>query len=146
MKMMIDVDKIRDVIGPSGKMINAIIEACDDVKIDIEDDGRVVIYHQDIEAIKKACEMIENIVKVAKVGDIYEGKVVRIEKFGAFVNLFGNTDGLLHVSKIDYRRVEKVEDVLKLGDMVKVKVTDIDDKGRINVSRKDLLERPKRDK
>ena len=146
MQLQIDVERIRDVIGPSGKMINSIIEACDDVKIDIEDDGRVVIYHQDIEAIKKAVAMIEAIVKVAKVGDIFEGKVVRIEKFGAFVNLFGNTDGLLHVSKIDFKRVEKVEDVLKLGDIVKVKVTDIDEKGRVNVSRKDLLERPKKEK
>ena len=146
MQMQIDVDKIRDVIGPSGKMINAIIEACDDVKIDIEDDGRVMIYHLNMEAIKKAYGMIENIVKVAKVGEIYEGKVVRIEKFGAFINLFGNTDGLLHVSKIDYHRVENVEDVLKLGDIVKVKVMEIDEKGRVNVSRKELLERPKKEK
>jgi len=146
MQMNIDVDKIRDVIGPSGKVINQIIEACDDVKIDIEDDGRVVIYHQDMSAIKKAYEMIESIVKIAKIGDIYEGKVVRIEKFGAFVNLFGSTDGLLHISKIDHKRVERVEDVLKIGDVIKVKVTEVDDKGRVNISRKDLLERPKKER
>ncbi len=144
-QMLIDVDKIRDVIGPSGKMINAIIEACDNVKIDIEDDGKVVIYHQDMSAIKKAVEMIENIVKVAKAGEIYEGKVVKIEKFGAFVNLFGNTDGLIHVSKIAHERVEKVEDVLNVGDIVKVKVIEVDDKGRINLSRKDLIEKPKKE-
>lgn len=142
-KMMIPVDKIRDVIGPNGKMINQIIAACDDVKIDIEDDGQVVIYHQDMNAVKKAAQMIENLTKEAKVGEIYEGKVVRIEKFGAFVNLFPGTDGLLHVSKIAHERVEKVEDVLKLNDVVKVKVTEIDEKGRVNVSRKALLERPK---
>lgn len=142
-KMMIPVDKIRDVIGPNGKMINQIIAACDDVKIDIEDDGQVVIYHQDMNAVKQAAQMIEDLTREAKVGEIYEGKVVRIEKFGAFVNLFSGTDGLLHVSKIAHERVEKVEDVLKLGDIVKVKVTEIDEKGRVNVSRKALLERPK---
>ncbi len=144
-KMMIPVDKIRDVIGPNGKMINQIIAACDDVKIDIEDDGQVVIYHQDMNAVKKAAQMIDDLTKEAKVGEVYEGKVVRIEKFGAFVNLFPGTDGLLHVSKIAHERVEKVEDVLKLGDIVKVKVTEIDEKGRVNVSRKALLERPKRE-
>lgn len=143
-QLQIDVDKIRDVIGPSGKIINGIIEACDHVKIDIENDGSIVIYHQDMVAIRKATEMIENIVKVAKIGEIYEGKVVRIEKFGAFVNLFGNNDGLLHVSKIAHERVEKVEDVLKIGDIIKVKVVEIDEKGRVNLSRKELLEKPKK--
>ncbi|MGB4984151.1 MAG: polyribonucleotide nucleotidyltransferase [Erysipelotrichaceae bacterium] len=144
--MQIDPDKIKEVIGPGGKMINNIIAASDNVKIDIEDDGRVVIYHQDKEAIEKAKTLIENIVRVAKVGDIYDAKVVRIEKFGAFVNLFGNTDGLLHVSKISHERVEKVEDVLKIGDVVKVKVIEVDEKGRTNVSRKDLLEKPAKEK
>lgn len=141
-QMYINPDKIRDVIGPNGKMINKIIEACDDVQIDIEDDGKVVIYHHENEAIKKAAAMIADIVREAKVGDIYEGNVVRIEKFGAFVNLFPGTDGLLHISKISYDRVEKVEDALKLGDVVKVKVVEIDDKGRVNVSRKALMEKP----
>ncbi len=141
-KMVIPVDKIREVIGPAGKMINQIIAESDNVKIDIEDDGRVIIYHQDKAAIQKAASLIEAIVRVAQVGEIYEGKVVRIEKFGAFVSLFNGTDGLLHVSKIAYERVEKVEDVLKLGDTVRVVVTEIDEKGRINVSRKDLLPKP----
>ncbi|MEG0415776.1 MAG: polyribonucleotide nucleotidyltransferase [Erysipelothrix sp.] len=141
-QLQIAPDKIRDVIGQGGKVINQIIEDCDNVKIDIEDDGRVVIYHTDLVAINKAKTIIEGIVKEAKVGEIYKAKVVRIEKFGAFVNLWGTTDGLLHVSKIAHERVEKVEDVLKLGDVIEVKVTEIDDRGRINVSRKALLPKP----
>lgn len=141
--MNIDPDKIKDVIGPGGKMINEIIAQCDNVKIDIDDDGKVVIYHNDYDTIEKAKQMISDIVRVAKVGDVYAAKVVRLEKFGAFVNLFGNTDGLLHISKISHHRVDKVEDVLKLGDMIDVKVTEIDNKGRINVSAKALLPKPK---
>ena len=141
--MNIDPDKIKDVIGPGGKMINEIIAQCDNVKIDIDDDGKVVIYHNDYDIIEKAKQMISDIVRVAKVGDVYAAKVVRLEKFGAFVNLFGNTDGLLHISKISHHRVDKVEDVLKLGDIIDVKVTEIDNKGRINVSAKALLPKPK---
>lgn len=139
----IEPDKIREVIGPNGKMINKIIEESNDVKIDIEDDGKVVIYHTDRASINKAAEMIRDIVRVAKVGDVYEAKVVRVEKFGAFVNLFPGTDGLLHISKINHDRVEKVEDVLKIGDVIKVKVTEVDDRGRVNVSAKALLPKPK---
>ena len=142
----IDPEKIREVIGPNGKMINKIIEASDDVKIDIEDDGHVVIYHMDRAAINHAADMIRDIVREAKVGDIYEGKVVRIEKFCAFVNLFPVTDGLLHISKINHERVNKVEDVLNIGDTVRVKVTEIDDRGRVNVSAKALLPRPRTEK
>ena len=141
--MNIDPDKIKDVIGPGGKMINEIIAQCVNVKIDIDDDGKVVIYHNDYDTIEKAKQMISDIVRVAKVGDVYAAKVVRLEKFGAFVNLFGNTDGLLHISKISHHRVDKVEDVLKLGDIIDVKVTEIDNKGRINVSAKALLPKPK---
>ena len=141
--MNIDPDKIKDVIGPGGKMINEIIAQCDNVKIDIDDDGKVVIYHNDYDTIEKAKQMISDIVRVAKVGDVFSAKVVRLEKFGAFVNLFGNTDGLLHISKISHHRVDKVEDVLKLGDIIDVKVTEIDNKGRINVSAKALLPKPK---
>ncbi|WP_290137568.1 polyribonucleotide nucleotidyltransferase [uncultured Dubosiella sp.] len=142
--MHIDPDKISIVIGPGGKMINQIIAESDNVKIDIDDDGQVVIYHTDQAAIDHAKEMIKEIVREAKVGDVYAAKVVRLEKFGAFVNLFGHTDGLLHVSKISHNRVEKVEDVLKIGDIIDVKVTEIDNKGRINVSAKALLPRPKK--
>lgn len=143
--MHIDPDKIKDVIGPGGKMINQIIAECDNVKIDIDDDGQVVIYHQDQAAIDKAKERIAEIVREAKVGEIYEGKVVRIESFGAFVNLFGHTDGLLHISNISHNRVEKVENVLKIGDLIDVKVMEIDNKGRVNVSAKALLPRPHRE-
>ncbi|QIK70435.1 polyribonucleotide nucleotidyltransferase [Erysipelothrix sp. HDW6C] len=141
-QIQIAPDKIRDVIGTGGKIINQIIEDSDNVKIDIEDDGRVVIYHSDMAAINKAKAKIESIVREAKVGEIYDAKVVRVEKFGAFVQLFEGTDGLLHVSKIAHERVENVEDVLKLGDVVQVKVTEVDDRGRVNVSRKALLPKP----
>ena len=141
-KLMIAPDKIREVIGSGGKVINEIIEKSDNVKIDIDDTGLVVIYHQDRAAINKAKTLIENIVKEAKVGEIYEGKIVRLENFGAFVELFTGTDGLLHVSKMAWERVEKPSDLFKLGDTVQVKVTEIDDRGRVNVSRRDLLEKP----
>ena len=140
--LTIPTDKIRDVIGTGGKMINQIIEQCGQVKIDIDDDGHCVIYHMDREMINKAKAMIESIIKEAQVGEIYEAKVVRLEKFGAFVELFAGTDALLHVSKISYDRVEKPEDVLKIGDTIRVIVTEIDDKGRVNVSARDLLEKP----
>ncbi|MDD7282048.1 polyribonucleotide nucleotidyltransferase [Floccifex sp.] len=143
--MQIKPEKIKDVIGPGGKMINEIIAQCDDVKIDIDDDGKVVIYHMNQEMIDKAKDLIFNIVREVKVGDVYAAKVVRIEKFGAFVNLFGNTDGLLHVSKISHNRVEKVEDVLSIGDVIDVKVMEIDNKGRINVSAKALLPKLKKE-
>lgn len=145
-QMHIPVDKIPDVIGPKGKMINQIIEACNDVQIDIEDDGKVIIYHMDKEPIEHAAAMIEDVIREVKVGDVFEGEVVRIESFGAFVHLFSSTDGLLHISEISHERVEKVEDALKLGDKVKVKVIKIDNKGRVNVSAKALLKRPKKEK
>ncbi|NLC55201.1 MAG: polyribonucleotide nucleotidyltransferase, partial [Erysipelothrix sp.] len=140
--MHVPIDKIRDVIGRGGDVINDIIEKSNDVKIDIEDDGSIVIYHTSRESINHAMKMIENIVKVAKVGEIYDAKVVRIENFGAFVELFPGTDGLLHISKIAHERTEKVSDVLKVGETVKVKVLEVDDRGRVNVSRKDLLPKP----
>ena len=140
----IPTDKIRDVIGKGGEMINKIIEECDQVKIDIDDDGKVVIYHTSKQAIEKAKAMIDDITRVAQVGDIYDATVVRLEKFGAFVELFKGTDALLHVSKIRHERVDKPEDVLKIGDVIKVKVTEIDEKGRVNCSAKDLLPKPEK--
>ena len=139
----IPADKIREVIGTGGKTINSIIEACDNVKIDISDEGRVVIYHMDRETINKAKEMIFNITREAKLGDIYEATVLRLEKFGAFVELWPGHDALLHVSKISHDRVDKPEDVLKIGDKIKVKVTEINDKG-VSVSAKDLLPKPEK--
>ena len=143
-QMKIDVDKIRDVIGQGGKVINDIIAKCDNVKIDIEDDGHVVIYHMNRDAINKAVKMIEDIIREAKVGEIYEGKVVRIESYGCFVNLFGDVDGLCHVSKLAHRRIEHPKDVVKLGQKLKVIVTDIDEKGRINLSHKEFEPKPEK--
>ena len=139
----IEPDKIREVIGSQGKVINGIIDECDnDVKIDISDDGRVILYSVHYETIEKAYNMIMSIAKVPQVGEIYEGKVVRVETYGAFVNLFGNTDALCHISKLGWGRVEKVEDVCKVGDTLKVIITGIDAQGRVDVSHRDLLEKP----
>ncbi len=141
-QMQIDIDKIRDGIGPGGKMINEIIAKSDNVKIDISQDGKVVIYHVNQEAIDTAYQLIEEIVKEAKVGEIYEGKVTRIENFGVFVEIFNGCEGLLHVSKIAHERINHPKDVFSIGDNVRVIVTDIDEKGRVNLSRKELLPKP----
>ena len=130
-------DKIKDVIGPGGKMINKIIDETG-VKIDINDDGKVCVYANDTESGKKAMDMILDIAKIIEVGGIYDGKVTRIMPFGAFVDIGGGNEGLLHISKISSKRVEKVEDVLSIGDEVTVKVSEIDNQGRINLNMKDL--------
>lgn len=139
--MHIDVEQIKDVIGKGGEMINKIIEECDNVKIDIDEEGNVAIYHHNQEAIDKAIQYIEKITKKAKVGEIYDGKAVRVEDKYAFIELFEGTNGFLHVKDVAWDRTDKVSDVIKLGDIVKVKVTQITDKG-VNVSRKVLLPRP----
>jgi polyribonucleotide nucleotidyltransferase len=136
--MSINPDKIRDVIGPSGKQINKIIEETG-VKIDIEQDGTVFIASVDEEMNQKAKKIIEDIVREVEVGQMYLGKVRRIEKFGAFVEIFPGKDGLVHISELAEERVGKVEDVLKLGDELLVKVTEIDKQGRVNLSRKAVL-------
>ncbi|WIY59866.1 polyribonucleotide nucleotidyltransferase [Bacillus arachidis] len=136
--MTINPDKIRDVIGPSGKQINKIIEETG-VKIDIEQDGTVFISSIDQEMNEKAKKIIEDIVREVQVGEIYSGKVKRIEKFGAFVELFSGKDGLVHISELALERVGKVEDVVKIGDEISVKVIEIDKQGRVNLSRKVLL-------
>ena len=136
----IDPEKIKDVIGTGGKVINKIIDETG-VKIDIEDDGQVFIYSQDNEKAQEALEMVEDIVREVQVGEIYYGEVVRIMNFGAFVDLgFGGKEGLLHVSKISNKRIKNIEDVLHVGDKIAVKVIEIDDQGRINLSTKDLKE------
>lgn len=134
----IDPEKVRDVIGAGGKTINKIIDATG-VKIETEDDGHITVASNDGESGKKAIQMIKSIVTDPKAGDIYEGEVKRIMNFGAFVEIAIGKEGLLHISQIDTKRTEKVEDVLKIGDKVRVKVTEIDRQGRINLSRKALL-------
>ena len=142
----IDPALIKDVIGSGGKVITEIINNCNDVKIDIEQDGRVFIMHSEMEWIEKAEKMIQNIVRKPEVGTYYLGKVVRIEKFGAFVELWEGCEGLLHISKIAREKIEKVEDALAINDEIMVCVTEIDDKGRVNLARKEALDRPKEDK
>lgn len=136
--MNINPDKIRDVIGPSGKQINKIIEETG-VKIDIEQDGTIFISSTNEEMNQKAKKIIEDIVREVEVGQMYLGKVKRIEKFGAFVEIFAGKDGLVHISELAEERVGKVEDVLSLGDEILVKVTEIDKQGRVNLSRKAVL-------
>ncbi|WP_142826541.1 polyribonucleotide nucleotidyltransferase [Planococcus soli] len=138
----INPDKIRDVIGPGGKVINKIIDETG-VKIDTEQDGTIFISSVDEEMNAKAKAMIENIVREAKVGEYYEGKVKRIEKFGAFVELFPGKDGLLHISEIQEERTKEVEDVLKMDQVLQVKVIEIDRQGRVNLSRKIVLKEQK---
>jgi polyribonucleotide nucleotidyltransferase len=136
--MSINPDKIREVIGAGGKVIQKI---CADTgaKIDIEDDGSIFISSPDIEACRAAKKIIDDIVFVPEIGGLYYGKVVRIIPIGAFVELVPGKDGMVHISKLENRRVEKVEDVLNEGDMTWVKVTEVDDRGRINLSRKDAI-------
>ena len=140
-KMQINPDKIKDVIGPGGKIITKIIDETG-VKIDIEQTGEVFISGIEIDMIKKAQELINNIVVEPEVGKTYKGKVSRIMNFGAFVEILPGKEGLLHISHIAHERVAKVEDVLNIGDEVEVKVTEIDEKGRVNLSRKVLLPKP----
>ncbi|ADO56119.1 polyribonucleotide nucleotidyltransferase [Paenibacillus polymyxa] len=138
MTMHINPDKIRDVIGAGGKIINKIIEETG-VKIDIEQDGRVFIASTNQEMNEKARSIIEGIVKEVVVGEIYIGTVKRIEKFGAFVEILPGKDGLVHISQLSTERVAKVEDVIAIGDTITVKVTEIDQQGRVNLSRKAVL-------
>lgn len=150
---MIDPAKIKEVIGKGGEMITKII--CDAsnvkdvnninaVKVDLEDDGRVIIYHSDQEIINKTRQMIEEVVRDVEVGKIYEAKVVKIEDFGCFVQLWPGCEGLVHISQLAHERVEKVEDVVKVGDEIIVKALGPDKKGRQNFSRKDALPKPKK--
>ncbi|GAA0699590.1 polyribonucleotide nucleotidyltransferase [Paraclostridium ghonii] len=141
--MNINPDKIRDVIGPGGKIITKIIDETG-VKIDIEQTGEVFISGIEAEMIAKAQQIINDIVAEAEVGETYTGKVTRIMNFGAFVEILPGKEGLLHVSHIAHERVNKVEDVLNIGEEVKVKVTEIDEKGRVNLSRKVLLPKPEK--
>jgi polyribonucleotide nucleotidyltransferase len=145
---MIKPEKIKDVIGKGGETITKIIleasnvKAVTDmnaVKVDLEDDGRVIIYHSNKEIIQKTREMIENIVREPEEGKIYNAKVVKVEEFGAFVQIWPGCEGLVHISELDTNRVEKTEDVVKLGDEVVVMCIGTDKKGRLNFSRRKVL-------
>ncbi|MDY3982859.1 MAG: polyribonucleotide nucleotidyltransferase [Veillonellaceae bacterium] len=136
--MHINPDKIRDVIGQGGKTIRAIVDETG-VKIDIEEDGTVYVASEDAKAAERAVEWITNLTKEVEVGEVYMGRVTRIMPFGAFVEVLPGKEGLVHISKLDTSRVEKVEDVVNVGDEIMVKVIEIDKQGRINLSRKDCL-------
>lgn len=138
LSMQVDPDKIRIIIGPGGKTINGIVERTG-VKIDIDDDGLVYIAAPDMESAEKGLAEVELLIKEVEVGETYKGKVMRIMNFGAFIEVLPGKEGLLHISKMAKQRVEKVEDVMNIGDEVEVKVTEIDSQGRINLSRKELL-------
>ena len=136
--MKIDPDKIREVIGKGGSVIQK-ITAESGAQIDIEDDGTIHIASPDSASCDAAKKMIDTIIFVPQVGELYYGKVVRILQFGAFVELAPGKDGMVHISKLAERRVEKVEDVVNIGDMIWVKVTDLDEQGRVTLSYKDAL-------
>ena len=138
----IDKDKIKDVIGTGGKVINDIIEKCNDVKIDIEDDGKVTIYHTDAESIAKAKGIISGIVREDEIGEEFEGEVTRVEDYGAFVKLFGDKEGLCHVSAMKWGYLKDAHEFVKVGDTLKVKVIGIDDHGKIKISHKEFEEKP----
>ena len=151
--MKIAVDKIKDVIGKGGDTITKIIlessnvtsvSAKDAVKIDIDDDGNVICYHMDKNVLDRAIEMIENIVKEPVIGEVYTVKVVKIEDFGAFVELWPGCEGLVHVSQLDHKRVNHPGDMLKVGDEIVVKATGYDRKNKLNLSRKELLPKPEK--
>jgi polyribonucleotide nucleotidyltransferase len=150
---MINPDKIKDVIGKGGDMITKIIlessnvtsvNAKDAVKIDIDEEGNVVCYHQSYEVLDRAIKMIEDIVKEVEIGEIYTVKVVKLEDFGAFVELWPGCEGLVHVSQLDNKRVEHPSDILKVGDEIVVKAIGYDKKGKLNLSRKELLPKPEK--
>ena len=141
-KLWIPVDKIRIVIGKGGEQIDKIIEDCNNVKIDIDDDGRCIIYHTDRESINKAKAIIEDLIREAKVGEIYDAKVTEVRESFAFVNLFSSTDALLHVSQLAWERVANISDALHVGDIIKVKVINIDEAGKIKVSARECLPKP----
>ena len=141
----INPDKIRDVIGAGGKNITELIKECNDVKIDIEQDGRVFVMHSDRQWITKAKEMIMNIVREAEVGKIYTGKVVKVVDFGAFVELWPGCEGMVHISELEEKRVKEVKDVCQEGDEIVVKVLAIDEKGKIKLSRKAVFAKEKKE-
>ena len=138
LKMKIKKDKIREVIGSGGKVIKEICEKSN-AKVEIDDDGNILISCDDSASGEVATKMIEDIVAEPEIGKIYEGKVVKTMEFGAFVNFLGQRDGLVHISQLKPERVEKTTDVVKEGDLVKVKVIGVDDRGKVKLSLKDAV-------
>ena len=147
----INPDKIKDVIGKGGEMITKIILESSNVlsvndknavKVDLEDDGKVIIYHSDAKIIAKTKQMIEDIVKEVETGKVYTGKVVKVEDFGCFVELWPGCEGLVHVSQLDHERVNKPSDIVAVGDEIMVKSLGYDNRGRLNLSRKECLPKP----
>lgn len=138
----IPTDKIRDVIGKGGETIQGMVRECDGAAIDVEDDGTITIYHSNRAMIEKAKAMIDEITREAKVGEIYEGKVTRVEDYGCFVNLFGDCDGLCHVSRLRWDYVENATDLVAVGDTLKVIVIGLDEKGKVKVSHREFEEKP----
>ena len=145
---MINPNKIKDVIGKGGEMITKIILEASNVnavtdinavKVDLEDDGRVIIYHSDQEIIDKTANMIKNVVKEVEEGKIYNGKVVKVEDFGCFVELWSGCEGLVHVSHLAKEHIDKPSDIIKVGDEIVVKALGFDKKGRLNLSRKEAI-------
>lgn len=141
-RMTIPTDKIRIVIGKGGEQIDKIIVACDDIKIDIDDDGNVVLYHTSQEMIDKAMNMIRDLIREAHVGEVYDATVAEVRPSFAFVTLFPGTDALLHVSELSWTRTDDIQQALHVGDTIKVKVISIDDAGKVKVSARELLEKP----
>ena len=148
--MHINPEKIKDVIGRGGEMITKIILECspegvttvsdkDAVKVDLEDDGRVIVYHTDAEVIRRTMERIESIVREVEEGKVYTGKVVKVEDFGCFVELWPGCEGMVHVSQLANERVNKPSDLVKVGDEIVVKSLGYDNRGRLNLSRKAAL-------
>jgi polyribonucleotide nucleotidyltransferase len=147
-QIFINPDKIKDVIGKGGEMITKIILEASNVKsvndvnavkVDLEDDGRVLIYHKDKDIIAKTREMIEGIVREVEDGKIYTVKVVKVEEFGCFVELWPGCEGLVHISQLDIKRIDKTSDVVKVGDEIVVKAIGYDKRGKLNLSRKEVL-------
>ncbi|HOO68164.1 MAG TPA: S1 RNA-binding domain-containing protein, partial [Bacilli bacterium] len=147
-QMYINPDKIKDVIGKGGEMITKIILEASNVKgvndinavkVDLDDDGRVLIYHKDIDVINRTKEMIEMVIREVEEGKIYTGKVVKIEDFGCYVELWPGCEGLVHISHLDTKRVEKTSDIVKIGDEIVVKAIGYDKRGKLNLSRKEVL-------
>ena len=145
---MINPDRIKEVIGKGGEMITKIILEASNVtsvndikavKVDLEDDGRVIIYHTDKDVIEKTANMIKDVVKEVEIGKVYTGKVVKVEEFGCFVELWPGCEGLVHVSQLDEKRVEHPRDMVKVGDEIIVKATGYDKRGKLNLSRKEAL-------